>query len=229
MQDNPDLTPPVNPIPVAVLALFLPIAAMEAVFAIGQSGIAGGPEAVGWRLWAVREYGFHGVVFQEMWAKGTWPVEHLIRILTYPFVHFSFTQSLFAMVLLLALGKMVAERLGSIAFLVLFFGSAIGGALVYAALISDGQWLVGAYPGVYGLIGGYSYVMWRVLGARGESQAGAFSLIAMLMGVQLVFSIFVTVGNTWIAELAGFAIGFGLCFVVAPGEWSRLLRRLRGD
>lgn len=230
MSENPDLIPPVNPIPISVLAVFFAIAGLEATFALGQAGLVGGPEAIGWRISWVRELGFHGSILTEMWQKGLWPLEHVKRLITYAFVHQSFTHSLFAMVLLLALGKMVAERLGSLAFLVLFFGSVIGGALIYAALTgAKSEWLTGAYPGVYGLIGGYSFVMWRVLGAKGLSQTPAFSLIAMLMGVQLLFSIFMTIGNSWIADLAGFFVGFALCFVVAPGEWAHLLRRLRGE
>lgn len=225
---NPDLIPPVNKLPPAVLALFFPIALGEAAFALGQAGLIGGPQAIGWRLGLVRELGFHGAILQEMWTRGVWPLDHLMRIVTYPFIHVSFTHSIFAMVLLLALGKMVAERLGSLAFLALFFGSAMGGALGFALLTGGQEWLVGAYPGVYGLIGGYSYVMWRSLGAKGMSQAPAFSLIAMLMGLQLLFSMFTDVGTTWLADLVGFFVGFALCFVVAPGEWRRLRARLRG-
>ena len=52
-------------------------------------------------------------------------------------------------------------------------------------------------------------------------------LIAMLMGLQLVWSLIGTVGNGWVAELAGFITGFLLSFLCAPGEWARILNRLR--
>lgn len=225
--NNPDLEPPVNPLPPAVTALFVLIAGIEGIFALAEAGVIGGREGIGWRLTYVREYGFSGDIFDWMVANGVWPVTQVMRFVTYPFINLGFTQGLFAAVLLLAMGKMVAETLGQRAFLILFFVSGIGGALVYAVLLNDPQWLVGAYPNVYGLIGGYSFVMWRRLGMEGSPQARAFSLIAILMGIQLLWGVFFNIGNTWVAELAGFVVGFALCFIVAPGEWARVRGRIR--
>ncbi|WP_432817156.1 rhomboid family intramembrane serine protease [Sulfitobacter sp. JB4-11] len=228
MQD-PDLQPPVNPIPPAVVLVFLVIAAVEAVLTLGEAGLIGGPGAVGWRLAQIRDYGFSDQVFNQMLAQGVWPWEGVVRFVSYPFIHQSFTSGIFAVVLLLALGKMVAEVMGQLAFLVLFFASAIFGALVYGLLLNEQIWLTGAFPAVFGLIGGYSYVMWRHLGHQGAPQVRAFSLIGVLMGLQLVFGIFITVGMLWVADLAGFVCGFALSFVVGPGEWSRLKNRIRRD
>ncbi len=224
---DPAFVPPVNKLPPAVLLMFFAIAGVEAALALGNAGFVGGPQAIGWRLALVREWGFSAVMFDQMLASGTWPLRHVARLVTYPFIHLSFSHSLFAMVLLLALGKMVAERMGSLAFLAVFFVSSIGGALVYTLLLSDEVWLVGAYPGVYGLIGGYSFVLWRSLAAKGGPQAQAFTLITLLMGLQLIWSVFAEIGNTWVAELAGFAWGFALSFVLAPGEWAKLRTRFQ--
>jgi membrane associated rhomboid family serine protease len=128
---------------------------------------------------------------------------------------------------MLALGKMAAEVMGPLAMLALFVLSGVGGALAYALLLDDPVWLVGAYPPVYGLIGGYSFLMWRKLGATGGQQMQAFSLIAMLMGMQLIWSLFTSVGYGWVAELSGFVCGFVLSFLCAPGEWARILQKLR--
>jgi hypothetical protein len=35
------------------------------------------------------------------------------------------------------------------------------------------------------------------------------------------------VGTQWVAELAGFFIGFGLCFLLAPGEWAKIRDQIR--
>ena len=224
---DPHMEPPVNPLPPTVTALFVVIAGIEAIFTLAEAGLIGGREGIGWRLAYVREYGFSGDIFDWMVANGVWPVQQVMRFVTYPFLNMGFTQGLFAVVLLLAMGKMVAEAMGQVAFVAIFFVSGIGGALVYGLLLNDPQWLVGAYPNVYGLIGGYSFVMWRRLGAEGSPQARAFSLIAILMGIQLLWGVFFTIGTTWVAELVGFFVGFALCFVLAPGEWSRLLQRIR--
>ena len=226
MQD-PEFQPPVNPLPPAVVAFFVVIAGIEAVLSLAEAGLIGGREAVGWRLGLIQDYGFSGDIFDWMVTNAMWPVDEVLRVFTYQFLHLSFAHGLFAMVLLLALGKMVAETMGQVTFVGLFVLSGVGGALIYGLLLNDPVWLVGAYPGVYGLIGGYSFVMWRTLGAQGAPQHRAFSLIAILMGIQLLWGVFVHVGTTWVAELAGFVCGFGLSFVLAPGEWRKIRERIR--
>ncbi|MEH6646453.1 rhomboid family intramembrane serine protease [Sulfitobacter sp.] len=224
---DPEFEPPFNKLPVVVVILFLIMAGIEAVLTLGEAGLVGGPQAIGWRLALVRDWGFSGDIFDAMLAQGYWSWDNLARFVTYPFIHLSFTHALIAVVLMLALGKMAAEVMGQLAMLALFVVSGIVGALTYALVLDDPVWLVGGYPAIYGLIGGYSFLLWRKLAASGGQQVQAFTLIAMLMGLQLVWSLFATVGNGWVAELAGFVCGFGLSFLCAPGEWTRILGRLR--
>lgn len=226
MQDYKEPSP-VNPLPPVVVVLFLAMALPEIAFGLGERGLAGGPEAIGWRLAAEQSYAFSGDIFDWMVTNGRWLPEHLLRFLTYPFVNSSFSSALFAAVLLLALGKLVGEVLGQIAVLVLFFGGAIFGALIYGLLLNDPKWLVGGFPAVYGLIGGYSFVMWQSLGARGEQQLRAFNLIAMLLGLQLLWGVFFNVGNGWVADLAAFVFGFCASAALVPGGITRLLASLR--
>jgi membrane associated rhomboid family serine protease len=223
----PEIEPPVNPMPPVVVIFFLAIAGVEAGLSLGEAGLIGGPGAVGWRLGLVRDYGFSGQIFDWMLANGQWPLSGLRRLFSYTFVHLGFTHSIFAMVLLLALGKMVAESMGQLAFAVIFVLSGVGGAVIYALLLNDPMWLAGSYPNVYGLIGAYSFVMWRSLAGTGAQQARAFSLIGMLMGLQLLWGVFFETGTLWVAELAGFLFGFALCFLLAPGEWARVRDGLR--
>ncbi|EAP81502.1 rhomboid family protein [Sulfitobacter sp. NAS-14.1] len=213
--------------PATVTLLFLALAGIEVALSLAEAGIIGGPAAVGWRLALIRDYGFSGDVFDWMVANMQFPLRDLSRVVSYSFIHLGFTHAIFACVLLLALGKMVAEAMGQLAFLAIFFVSGIFGAVVYALVLDDPVWLVGAYPSVYGLIGGYSFVMWRKLAVQGEQQYRAFSLIAVLMGLQLIWGVFFDAGTQWVAELLGFACGFALSFVFAPGEWGRLRERIR--
>ncbi|GFE50598.1 rhomboid family intramembrane serine protease [Roseobacter cerasinus] len=228
MNDHHDPSP-VNPLPPVVVILFLAIAIPEAAFSLGERGLIGGSEAVGWRLASMNTYAFSGNIFDWMVSNGRWLPEHLLRFVSYSFVHMGFTSALFAAVLLLALGKLVGETMGQVAVLVLFFGGAAFGALVYAALLNDPTWLIGGFPAVYGLIGGYSFVMWQSLAARGEEQLRAFSLIAILMGLQLVWGIFFDVGNGWVADLAAFVFGFVASAILVPGGVARVIAALRRD
>lgn len=227
---SPENISPVNPLPPVVVALFLILLGIELVFQAGTRGFAGGPEAVGWRLEALQKYAFSGEILAWMWETGRWPPEHLIRLISYPFVHGSFTQMLIAGVFLLALGKMVAESFGAAAMLAIFLVSAAGAAIVYALAAPGPAVLAGAFPPVYGLIGAFTWLLWRRLSVVGANQARAFTMIAVLMGVQFLFGLIG--GGTspdWIADLAGFGCGFALSFVVSPGGWTRLMARLRQE
>ena len=69
MSHDPDLSP-VNPLPPAVTLLFLAIVAVEAAFSLGEMGVVGGPDAIGWRIEAVQAYAFFDQIFDQMRALG---------------------------------------------------------------------------------------------------------------------------------------------------------------
>lgn len=221
--------PAVNPLPPLVVALFLAIMGIEIAFYLGARGLIGGPGAVGWRLEAVQRYAFSAEILEWMWINQRWPAEHLLRFLSYPFIHASFTHALLAGVFVLAIGKMVAESFGSLAMLVIFVVSGIGGALAYALVLPGAVPLVGAFPPVYGLIGGFTFLLWQRLARIGANQSRAFVLIATLLGIQLLFGLVFGGNKDWVADLAGFGTGFALSFLVIPGGWRRLRARIRHD
>ena len=61
----------------------------------------------------------------------------------------------------------------------------------------------------------------------GSQQWRAFQLIGFLMGIQLVFGVFLTTGLDWIADLAGFAFGFVLSVIVVPGGLAHVRRMIQ--
>ncbi len=228
---RPQQIHPVNPLPPVVVALALLIMGIEAVFSLGSHGIIGGPEAVGWRNVMIQTYGFNTDIFHWMMENQRFPVEHMQRFLTYSFVHGSFTHALLATVMLLALGKFVAETLRGVKTLILFLGSAAFGALVFGLVSGPQQqpWLIGAYPGIYGLIGCFTCVLWLRLGQMGAQRGAAFQLLAVLMGFQLLFGLLFGGGLDWVADLAASLMGFVLSFLLIPGGWQSFLARLRND
>jgi membrane associated rhomboid family serine protease len=226
---HPHNEAPFNPLPPVVVALALLVVGIEAAFGLGARGLLGGPEAVGWRLESIQRYAFSGEILRWMLDTGRVPPEHLLRFVSYPFVHASFTHALFAAVMLLALGKIVAETIGGAATLAIFVVSGIGGALAYAAVPGADTPLFGAFPPVYGLIGAFTYMLWVRLGQLGAQQVRAFTLIGVLLGIQLLFGLLFGGGSDWVADVAGFVAGFVLSIVLVPGGFARLLARLRRD
>ena len=226
MSHDPDASP-LNPLPPVVAGLALVLIGIELTLGAAARGFIGGAGGVGWRQSALERYAFFGEVFEVMLTRGTWPVEHLARFVTYPFVHYNFTHALFVVVFLLALGKMVAELMGAAALLAVFFGAAVAGALVHGLALNDPLPLAGGFPAVYGLIGAFTWILWTSLGRVGAPQYRAFTLIGFLLGIQLIFGFLFGATNEWVAELAGFATGFLLSFVVGPGGWRRTVEALR--
>lgn len=231
--------PPLNPLPPVVWALVLPMIALEVIFGLADAHLIGGPQAIGWRTGAIEAYGLFPEYWRQKAAYGAYDLDLMKRFVTYPFFYLSTTQALFAVVILLAMGKFVGEVFHWWAVLAVFFAAAIVGGLVYVTF-ADQQPLFGAFPAVYGLIGAFSFLIWVRLAGTGTNQFRAFTLIGALLMFQLIFGLVFSVGaiwfpslegygfgQTWIAELPGFATGFFLSFAVSPGGFGRVMTRLR--
>ncbi|MEM1129428.1 MAG: rhomboid family intramembrane serine protease [Pseudomonadota bacterium] len=216
-----------NALPPAVIALAVIIFGVEAMFNLAERGLLGGPGGVAWRIGAIENWGFFGQALDWMIASNQYPPQLLARFFSYPLLHLSFTHALFACVFILAIGKMVGEAFGNLAVLVLFFIPAAFGALVYGLVLNDPQPLVGGFPGVYGLIGGYTFLLWLRASSLGEHQLTAFRLIGVLLAIQLLFGLVFGLSNDWVADLAGFVAGFLLSFPFVPGATALLMEKLR--
>lgn len=220
--------PPLNPLPWIVWVLALPMIAMEVVLSLADHGLVGGAQGVGWRIQAVEKFGLFPELLKYQWETGGHPLEELPRLITYVAVHGTFTHALFAIVMLLALGKMVAEVFRWWGVLVVFLGSAIVGGAAYGLLVPGLKTqLIGAYPAVYGLIGAFTFLIWTKLALVGANRFRAFTLIGMLLFIQLLFGVLFGGNWDWVADIAGFAAGFLLSFVVSPGGFRRVVDQIR--
>lgn len=219
--------PPLNPLPWIVWALALPVIAVEIVVQLHALGLAGGGVAVDWRFTAVQYFAFAPDWFRDGLATGRGAAD-LYRIVSYVLVNPTLTSTIFAVVMLLALGKMVAEVYRWWAVVLVVLGATVAGALAHAYLIPGNvNPLLGTFPAVYGLIGAFTFMLWVRLAATGGSQARAFTLIGFLLGFQLLFGLLFGGGVQWVSDLGGFAAGFLLSFIVSPGGWRRVMDRLR--
>lgn len=216
-----------NPLPFWLWMLVLAIAGVEVVVLLAEWGLMGGREASGWRLELVQRYGFSGSLFEWALENRRFAPEHLVRLFSYPFVHGSPVHTVFVLVFVLALGRFVSEGMSGGAMIVLFVVSSVVGAATWGAVFGSPSWLIGGYPGVFGLVGAFTYLLWVALGRSGANQARAFLLIGLLLLLRFLVGLYQGMGSVWLADLAGFTTGFGLSFVLAPGGWGRLVVLLR--
>ena len=223
----PEPTPglsPVNPVPPIVLALVLAIAAIEVALSLGGQGLVGGPGAVGWRVSLIERFAVSPAVldYAVRGEVGLWT-----RFVSYAFVHGSVTHALFAGAMLLALGKFVGEGMGQARTLAVFLIATVMGGLLFALTAGERQPLYGAYPGIYGLIGAFTYLTWLRLGRMGENRLAAFRMIAILLAIQLVFGALFGTSPQWVGDVAGFVAGGLMAVAVAPGGLAALRARMR--
>lgn len=235
---RPDQIAPINPLPGVVWLLAVPMILLELAFSLGDAGAIGGPQAIGWRIAAIEGYGIFPEYWRQNWQIGAFDFELLRRFVTHLFIHGSASQALFGVAMTLALGKFVGEVFKPWAVAVVFLGSGAFAGLIYATFVPQ-QPLYGAFPGVYGLIGAFSFLIWVKLAGTGVNQLRAFTMIGALLAFQLIYGaffalmplIFPSMGTahdlSWAADLPGFIAGFLLSFVVSPGGFARVLARVR--
>ena len=229
MDQQPQRPAMVNPLPPVIAALFFMIIGIEAAFTLGARGVFGTGAPLGWRLAAIEGYGVNSPLVQMMLDNGQYPVQHLMRFVGYLFVHGALSQAIFAAVMVLAIGKIVGEVFSGLFTLMIFIIPGVIGAFAYGAIGDAPQILIGAFPGVYGLIGGFTYLLWRKLDDMGAQSTRAFGLIGMLMGLQLIFAALFGGAPQWIADLTGFIVGFVLALLLTPGGWTRVRNKIRHE
>ena len=219
--------PPLNPIPGVVWLILLPIVAMELVVSAGTLGLAGGATGVGWRQEALQRFALSPEMLDQMIGTGRWTWDYLMRFISYGFIHRSFIHALLAAVFILAMGKFVAEIFSPWSVLAVFFIPLALGGVAYSLIPGVKMALFGAFPGAYGLIGAFTFIIWARLGATHVNRARAFTLVGFLLGVQILLALLFGGAPDWVADLVGFATGFGLSFLVGPGGPAHLLRAIR--
>ena len=216
---------PFGTLPPLIVVLALVMAGVEATLSLGATGLVGGPQAIGWRIGAIEGWGFVPAVFDRLVVGWDWGLAS--RLLSYPFVHISLTHALFAVALLLALGKFVGEVLHPVSLGLLLIATTLAGAGAFGLFVSTNYPLIGAYPAIYGLIGGFTYLMWLQLGRAGSNRLAAFRLIGVLLALQLVFGLMFGADPAWVADAAGFVAGLVLSPLLAPGGARGFLERMR--
>ncbi|GLQ35009.1 rhomboid family intramembrane serine protease [Amylibacter marinus] len=221
---------PFNSVPAVIVVLVVLMAGIEVIFQLGEAGFIGGREAIGWRLEYSRAFGFVGAIFDWMIQNASYPIEHIIRFVTYIFIHTGAIHALFVCVFTLAMGKYVGEICHPLAVLAMFLLSGLFGALAQALFTTGNTLLLGGYPAVYGLIGAFTWLQFVLMRDRGDNGYMAFRLIGFLIVIQLLYMLAFGGNNDLAAELTGFATGFSLAILLEPkaaARWRALLTRIR--
>ncbi|MGB1511233.1 MAG: rhomboid family intramembrane serine protease, partial [Paracoccaceae bacterium] len=126
-----------NPMPPVVMALFLMIAGVEALFALASIGVLGEGFDASWRFLAIERYGMNTNLVSWMRDTQDYGAEHLVRFVTFSFLHASFMQAAIACALFLAMGKMVGSVFSAVSVLLVFGLSAAIGAVAFCLVLPE--------------------------------------------------------------------------------------------
>ena len=164
---------PLNPVPWFIWVLALPVAGVELYLSGTEVGLIAAPEGARQAMFA--RLAWFPDLLPQMLDSAQYPPQLWGRIFTYGLIHGSFVQTLFALVILLALGKFVGEIFRWWAVWAVMALASVAGAVAITYAPIGAQALFGAYPPIYGLIGAFTYVLWQEARVTGKSRVAAFS------------------------------------------------------
>lgn len=180
------------------------MAAIEFALSLSEAGYLG---SFNWR-WPTFAVG----AFWQPIFTGTmtplYPGQKLVMLITYAFLHGGILHLAINSVILLALGKFAARRIGAARTLFLLLLSAVGGGLAYGLLSHGAGPMIGASGAVFGLIGlwqGWDYRM------RKNARLSPRPVITAILGLgaaNLVLFVIFSGGLAWEAHLGGWLVGW---------------------
>ncbi len=212
-----------NPLPWGVWLLTLAIAGVEMVLWAGAHGLVNMAGAAGWRAQALVAVGISPAVQGWMVETGQTPLPHLARYLAFGLVHAGPLQAALVVVIMAALGKYCAERLGSLRVLALLALAQAAGGFAFGLAADPGAWLIGGYPLIFALAGCYGWLAWHEASDT-PARLRATALVAVLIVGRLTLAALVGGGADWVADIAACVAGAALAPLLAPGVLARMRR-----
>ena len=177
---------------------FTIIAITAAIFVIGMLS----PDAERWLFQTFAQANF-------LVAAGEW-----WRIFTAALLHGGMMHVLFNMYALYLFGPRLEQQVGSPAFAALYVATAGTGGMVSYIFGDIGQVSIGASGAIFGLLGAWMFVAWKMRGTPGGRSM--FNQLGILLAINLALPLFVG-GIDWRAHVGGLAGGILIAWL-----WSVL-------
>ena len=132
-------------------------------------------------------------------------------LITAGFLHGSIIHLLFNVYILWVLGSQLENIVGKTKFIIIYFGSLLGGSLASYLFSPFGSYSIGASGAIFGLMGAMLVV--------GRKRNLDISQITTLVVINVVLG-FVLSGIDWRAHLGGLAVGAITAFVVTRNYFN---------
>ncbi len=193
-------------VPPALWALVLPMIAIELVLSAADAGFIGDEN---WRLIAIS----YGAFWKPLFTTDLLPMhpaQPAYMFLSHAFLHGGLTHLVMNSVIILALGKFIAEAVGSKWMLILFALSAIIGAAFLVALPGGDGPAVGASGAAFGFLALWLY--WQAMMERNLKGAKRplVRTIVLLTIANIALMYAMPQAIAWQAHLGGTLVGLAL-------------------
>jgi membrane associated rhomboid family serine protease len=163
------------------------------------------------------------------------PLNLMAPLFGHVFLHGGWIHLIFNAILILQTGELVAARLeeaepGGVKFLLLFFVSALGGAMTYIAFNQGSDMpAIGASGAACGLFAAYLLAVrhnWKDAIRDRQVHIAAFWFLAINVGLAFAARASGLIPIAWEAHLGGFIAGLAFYPIIAPkgrmkGPWDR--------
>lgn len=191
-------------IPVLAVFMVLPILT-ELALTLADLGVIGTP-----RLRArAYQYGAFWAGLLDNW-RPNYAAQPQTMFVTYSFLHANFWHLTGNMIAFVVLLQLLRNRLWGWRFVLVYAGSAVGGALGFALLGTALNPMVGSSGALFGLAGAWKWLDWSVIPGRRRRALIAARDIAVLAALNLVMWLTEGGALAWEAHLGGFVAGAAL-------------------
>jgi membrane associated rhomboid family serine protease len=219
-----------KPFPRALLALVLVIAAIECLLSAADAGFIGDPTL---RIRFLQTGAFWTPLLHG--ATPIFALQPYTMFLSHALLHGGMLHMVMNMVMLLALGRFIADRYGDGVILPLFFVGAVAGGAAYGLLSTSAAPMVGASGADFAFIGVWSVWDLRRHRAAGLSARPVWTRVGVLVALNVAMYIGLSGMLAWQAHLGGFLAGCAYGVVLENRFTARALaaraaaRRGRGE
>lgn len=196
---------PYRPPPPELLVLVAAMALIEIVLELADRGILADQSLRG-RVLMV------GAFWTQL-LNGAQPIfaaQPVTMFVSHALLHGGFLHMAMNCVVLLGLGKLVAERYGPRVILPVFFVGAVAGGAVFGLLASTQAPMVGASGAIFAFVGVWVVGDWRRLRAMGEPVRPVLARVFGFVLMNVIFFFALSGMLAWEAHLGGFLAGLAL-------------------
>jgi membrane associated rhomboid family serine protease len=200
----------------ALAGLILASVAVEAALQLADIGVL---DAARLRSTAY-EYGAFWPGLLRDWSPN-YLVQPATMFLSYGFLHGGAVHLVLNMVTLVSLGTAVLQRVTAARFVVIYFGSMVGGAAVYGLLAAGPTPMVGASGALFGLAGALLAWLWEDQPTLRDALVLAGRAVVLLVALNVVLYFALAKQLAWQTHLGGFLAGWVLAILVDPPRRGR--------